>query len=190
MAVGIDFRTAPGSDRIVALSEDVCLAGVDEDATRRETVLLVFFSALAALSFFFSTLANVSANHGAFTFPRDTGGLLVHWAEPASPAISAIERLLRTELSYLSMSYPFSAYSSCFLISSHSVPLLPGRRPLIWINAKSPLSFCPCSRILRSPFCNIAAASASVPATYFPFTGCGESGSQVPTSQTMTVPAP
>ena len=34
------------------------------------------------------------------------------------------------------------------------------------------------------------AASASVPGTYFPFTGTGDSGCHVPTSHTITVPAP
>src|SRR5437762_10828234 len=38
-----------------------------------------------------------------------------------------------------------------FLISSHSVPLLPGRRERIRTSAKSPFSFLPCNRILRSP---------------------------------------
>src|ERR1700680_329477 len=86
------------------------------------------------------------------------------------------------------MSYPSSAWSSCFLISNHSLPLPPGRRPRILISAKSPFSFSPSRRNFKSPFASICRASSSVPGTYFPFTGTGESGCQVPASHTLTDP--
>src|SRR5580692_9788464 len=106
----MDFLTAPSRDCIAAISEEPCFfagaeaAALEDDAAGRKAALLIFFSALSAFSFFFSTLARVSASHGALTFPRDSGGRLVHCAEPPSPAISAMERLLSTELSYCSMS--------------------------------------------------------------------------------------
>src|SRR5258708_31113662 len=84
--------------------------------------------AVLVFEFFLSNLAKLSASHGAFTPPRDAFLLLCHSAAPASPAISAIVLPLKTDLSYLSMSNPGTAYSSFFLMSNHSVPLLPGRR--------------------------------------------------------------
>src|SRR5579884_1335813 len=95
---------------------------------------------LAALDFFFavsersglrrllSSFANVSESHGAVVLPRDAFLWLCHSAEFSAPAIWAIVLPLSTDVSYLSMSHLSSTYSSCFLISSHSVPLLPGRR--------------------------------------------------------------
>src|SRR5438552_1069514 len=151
------------------------------------SAVVLFF---ALFTFFLSSLAKLSASHAAFTLPREAFLLLVHLAESSSPAICAIVLLLRTEVSYLSMSKPFVSYSSCFLIINHSLPLLPGLRAFMWTSAKSPFSRFPCSRNFRSPFLSIAAASASVPGTYFPSMVSGESGSHVPTSQTITVPAP
>src|SRR5438552_4111674 len=72
--------------------------------------------------------------------------------------------------SYFRYSITFITASTCILIKSHSVPLLPGRRERMWINAKSPFSFLPCRRSLKSPFFSISEASASVPGTNFPFT--------------------
>ena len=43
---------------------------------------------------------------------------------------------------------PATANRSRFLMSSHSLPL---PRPFMWTSAKSPLSFSPCRRNLRSP---------------------------------------
>src|SRR6266852_8464953 len=51
--------------------------------------------AVAALFFFRSARAIASASHPAFTFPRDAGRLLVHSADPASPAICAMVRPVR-----------------------------------------------------------------------------------------------
>src|SRR5437588_653098 len=82
------------------------------------------------------------------------------------------------------------AFSSCCLMSSHSVPLLPGRRERMRTSAKSPFSRLPFRRNLRSPLASMARASSSVPGRYLPSTGVGESGCQVPSSQTITVPAP
>src|ERR1700687_154516 len=113
MAAGIDFRTAPSKDWTAEIAEETCFfalaetIGVEDEAACRADVLFFFFSAFSAasaLSFFFSTLASVSASHGAFTFPRDAGRLLFHCAEPSSPAIPAMVRLLSTERSYCSMS--------------------------------------------------------------------------------------
>src|ERR1700680_2610432 len=53
---------------------------------------------------FLSNFAIASANQGAFTAPRDAGRLLVHFAEPWSPAMSAILRPVRADSSYCSMS--------------------------------------------------------------------------------------
>jgi len=47
--------------------------------------------------FFLSNFAIASASHGAFTAPRDAGRLLVHFAEPWSPAISAMLRPVSTD---------------------------------------------------------------------------------------------
>src|SRR5271157_5686140 len=74
-------------------------------------LLLFFFSAPSALSAvealrFWSARAIASASHAAFTLPRDAGRLLFHSAEPSSPAICAIVRLVRTDVSYESMSKP------------------------------------------------------------------------------------
>src|SRR5271167_158898 len=61
-------------------------------ATFSEAFFLpVFFSASPALSAvkafrFLSARAIASASHAAFTLPRVAGGLVVHSAEPASPA--------------------------------------------------------------------------------------------------------
>src|SRR5271166_4767716 len=73
--------------------------------------LLLFFSAPSALSAveafrFWSARAIASASHAAFTLPRDAGRLLFHAAEPSSPAICAIVRFVRTDVSYESMSKP------------------------------------------------------------------------------------
>ncbi len=57
--------------------------------------------------FFFSSLAMASASHAALTLPRPAGGLLVHSFDFASPPISFMVRLVSTEVSNLSMSYPF-----------------------------------------------------------------------------------
>ena len=81
-----------------------------------------------AFDFFLSTRARVSASQAAFAPPRDAFLLLCHSAEPASPAICDMVRLVSTDLSYLSISNRGTTCSSCFLISSHSLPLLPGRR--------------------------------------------------------------
>src|ERR1700730_11329342 len=72
----------------------------------------LFFSAPSALSavnaffFFRSARAIASASHAALTFPPDAGRLLVHFADPASPAICAMVRPVRTEVSYASISNP------------------------------------------------------------------------------------
>src|SRR5271165_3990333 len=55
---------------------------------------------------FASARAIASASQGAFTFPRDAERLLFHSAEPLSPAISAMVRPVRMEVSYASMSNP------------------------------------------------------------------------------------
>src|SRR4051812_20712494 len=140
--------------------------------------------------FFFSTRAMASASHAAFNLPRAAGRSLFHSRERPSPAISSMLRLLSTDSSISPASYPSTTWSSCFLIISHSLPLLPGRRPFILIRAKSPLRRFPFKRNFRSPLAIMAAASASVPGKYFPSTGTGERGCQVPTSHTMTLPAP
>src|ERR1700724_1410498 len=56
------------------------------------------------LPFCLSNFAIASASHGAFTAPRDAGRLLVHFAEPWSPAMSAMLRPVSADSSYLSMS--------------------------------------------------------------------------------------
>src|ERR1700716_1218350 len=72
----------------------------------------LFFSAPSALSavkfffFFRSARAIAFASHAALTFPRDAGRLLLHSAEPSSPAICAIVRPVRMEVSYSSIWNP------------------------------------------------------------------------------------
>src|SRR6266487_4502048 len=69
-------------------------------------------SLFALFTFFLSSLAKLSASHAAFTLPCEAFLLLVHSAEPSSPAICTIVLLLRTEVSYLSISKPLVSYSS------------------------------------------------------------------------------
>src|SRR5215467_8987824 len=76
-----------------------------------------------------------SASHAAFNFPRPAGRLLAHCFDRASPAISSMLRLLSTDSSVFPASYPSTTWSSCFLIISHSLPLLPGRLPFILTSA-------------------------------------------------------
>src|ERR1700722_2024097 len=52
---------------------------------------------------FLSARAIASASHAAFTLPPGAGRLVVHFAEPASPAICAMVRSLKTEVSNLSI---------------------------------------------------------------------------------------
>src|ERR1700686_5011511 len=63
-------------------------------------------SAVNAFFFFKSARAIASASHAAFTFPRDAGRLLFHSAEPSSPAICAMVRPVRMEVSYSSLLNP------------------------------------------------------------------------------------
>src|SRR6266700_5119068 len=194
IAVGIDRLVAPfklltaedadGAEEFFLVRAEGCLSSVEFPPCSPVS------SVVKGFRFFLSSLARLSASHAAFTFPRDAFLLLCHSAESSAPAICAIVFPLSTEVSCASISKPSTTCSSCFLIISHSVPLLPGRRAFMWINAKSPFSRFPCRRHLRSPFLIIAAASASVPGRYFPFTASGERGSHVPTSQTIPVPAP
>src|SRR5271166_3650705 len=65
------------------------------------------FASSAVKTFRFeSARAIASASHAAFTFPRDAGRLLVHSAEPLSPAICAMVRPVSTDVAYASMSNP------------------------------------------------------------------------------------
>src|SRR6266849_8684257 len=72
------------------------VSGACPERSRRVVNLLLLF--------FLSNLAIASANHGAFTAPRDAGRLLVHFAEPWSPAMSAMLRPVSADSSYRSMS--------------------------------------------------------------------------------------
>ena len=81
-------------------------AAFDSDSLRLPfpLALVAFFfgSGLAVFedAFFFAcTRASVSASHAAFSLPCDAGRLLAHWAECSSPPISAIVRLVRTDVS-------------------------------------------------------------------------------------------
>src|SRR5579862_5538000 len=106
------FWTAPGRSLTVdgvEINREGEAPGFAENRPLSDVFLPLFFTLRTFLSsgaclFFLSSLASVSASQGAFTFPRDAGLLLFHSAEPASPAISDMERLLSTELSYCSMS--------------------------------------------------------------------------------------
>src|SRR5581483_2189249 len=124
---------------------------------------------------FLLIFASVSASH-AFLAELAAARLLCHTAEPSSSAICSSGRPLRTESFSSSGSKLSTAYWSRFLMSSHSFPLLPGRRDRIRASTNSPLSFFPCRRNFRSPFFSISEGSPS--------------GSQVPVSHTITVPAP
>src|SRR5271156_12190 len=59
-------------------------------------------SAAKALGFE-SARAIASASHAAFTLPRVAGRLLDHSAEPASPAICAMVRSVKIDVSYFSL---------------------------------------------------------------------------------------
>src|SRR5437660_11519666 len=63
-------------------------------------------SAVTAFFFFRSARAIASASHAALTFPRDPGRLLFHSAEPSSPAIYALLRPVRMDVSYSSILNP------------------------------------------------------------------------------------
>src|SRR3954471_18078678 len=104
--------------------------------------------------------------------------LLSHSADPSSAAICSSERLLSTDQSifFEFASNPACTPSSRFLISNHSVPLLPGRRERMCASTNSPFNFFPSRRNFKSPFASIWCGSPN--------------GSHVPTSQTCTVPAP
>src|SRR5262249_53564729 len=94
--------------------------------------LFAFFASSAFDAFrFLSVRAIASASHAAFTLPRVAGRLLVPSADFLSPAISPMVRPVSTEVSYASISNFGTTSSSFFLISSHSVPLLPARRALM-----------------------------------------------------------
>src|ERR1700680_3466212 len=63
----------------------LCSGACPERSRRVSSVVIL-------LLLFLSNFAIASANQGAFTAPRDAGRLLVHFAEPWSPAMSAILR--------------------------------------------------------------------------------------------------
>src|SRR5437899_10919493 len=77
-------------------------------------VFSFFFTPAAAASFvveaFFrfsrSSLAKVSASHGAFALPRDAGRSLSHSAVALSQPIPRIVRRISTDVSYCSMLKP------------------------------------------------------------------------------------
>ena len=200
--VGMGFSMAPGKPLTTGVTEDTgdFLVFFGDAAAAVKPAMALLPDALFFLLFsvppvvntfrFLSARATASASHAAFNFPRVAGRLLVHSAEPLSPAISAMVRLVSTEVLYWSISNPGTTCSSFFLIRSHSFPLLPGRPPFMRTSAKSPFSRLPFRRNFRSPFASMAAASFSVPGTYSPLTGTGDRGCHVPTSQTITVPPP
>src|SRR5690348_3532285 len=96
----------------------------------------------ATEGFFFATFFSVSASQELFLFVAAVR-LDCHSAEPSSPAIWSSERLVRTDQSSLSMLKAGLADSSFFLMRSHSLPLLPGRRARMWARTNSPFSFSP-----------------------------------------------
>src|SRR2546429_120692 len=211
MTMGMGLCSAPGIAFTAEAANDFLLLDLEAGSSRAATLdsaavslawttlravclgpFFLLFSAPCALSavtaffFFRSARAIASASHAALTFPRDAGRLLVPSADPASPAICAIVRPVRTEVSYESMSNPATTSSSFFLISSHSFPLLPGRRALMCTSAKSPLSRFPFRRNFRSPFASIAAASFAVPGHYPPLFAPAHTGSLWPPPQPST----
>src|ERR1700674_1395174 len=102
MAAGMDLRTAPSRDLTAGVAESAegtCFFAFGEVIGADDET-----AGLTVRVFLLSSLASVSARHGAFTFPREGGRLLFHSAEPSSPAICAMLRWLSTELSYCSMS--------------------------------------------------------------------------------------
>src|ERR1700674_4471575 len=104
MAVGMDLRKAPSKDLTAGIAESaegICFFAFGEVIGADDET-----AGLAIRVFLLSSLANVSASHGAFTFPREAGRLLFHSAEPSSPAICAMTRSLSRELSYCSMTHP------------------------------------------------------------------------------------
>jgi hypothetical protein len=135
MTVGIGLCSAPGTaltaedvefaDDFLLLDLTVTFGAAEETSASLASATLPafclesfflpfaagFFSALFASSAvkafrLESARAIASASHPALTFPRDAGRLLVHSADPASPAICAIVRPVRTEVSYSSMLNP------------------------------------------------------------------------------------
>src|SRR5580692_7236147 len=101
------FRTPPSRSLTadgIEITSEVAAPGFAKNRSLSDLFLPFFFTLPAfapseVFLFFLSSLASVSASHGAFTFPRDAGRLLFHSAESLSPPISAMERLLSTELS-------------------------------------------------------------------------------------------
>jgi hypothetical protein len=95
--VGIGLLVAPSRDSSAGIAEEavfLSFLAVVEDVERGIDGLgrFVFsFSVLLVSSafsfFFFSAFAIASASHAAFTFPRDAGRLLSHFADFWSPLI-------------------------------------------------------------------------------------------------------
>src|SRR6266436_4926264 len=130
MTVGMGLGSAPGIALVAEVANDFLLLDLEAGSSGAATLdaaaalawttlravclgpFFLLFSAPCALSaftacfFFCSARAIASASHAALTFPCDAGRLLVHSADPASPAICAIVRPVRTEVSYESMSKP------------------------------------------------------------------------------------
>src|SRR5580658_1089979 len=95
---------------------------------------------------------------------------------PPSRAISARSLLLTMECGFSMATSFVEVYWSRCLISSHDFPeLLP--QPCVRTNTQEPFNFLPWSANFRSPFVRAALTS-------------GDSGVQVPSSHTMTVPPP
>src|SRR5271168_4238509 len=93
-----------------------------------------------------------------------------HATLPPSSLLLTIERGLSTATSFVEV------YWSRCLISSHDFPeLLP--QPCVRTSTQEPFNFLPWSVNFRSPFARAAFTS-------------GDSGVQVPSSHTMTVPPP
>src|ERR1043166_6170167 len=172
---GMGFSIAPGkvlTTEDTEVTEDFFVLFFDLDVADEEAPELAVTSFSARLFFLvFSVLpvfsvvnafrrlsarATASASQAAFSLPREAGRPLVHSAESLSPAISAMVRPVRTEVSYLSISNPGTTLSSFFLMRSHSFPLLPGRLPFMRTSAKSPFSRLPFRRNFRSPFASMA----------------------------------
>src|SRR4051812_29703340 len=125
-------------------------------------VLRAGFSATSACSavvrFFRSALAIESASHAFLPRAGAAARLLCHSRERASPPISASERLLNTDQSSLgspASNGDFTLSSRC-LMSSHSLPFDPGLRERMRARTKSPFSFFPLRRNLRSPLVSMA----------------------------------
>ncbi len=134
-----------------------------------------FVFSLLPVDFFFTVFL------GALELLPVEARLLFHWFAFLSFAIRSIVFPETTDLFFSRMSFSVANLSRC-LINSHELSSL----PLVRTRANSPFSFLPCIRIFTEPFWKAFNKCCS----WADFSPTSSTGSYVPSSQIITVPAP